>query len=103
MTINEFSSLMDALGGAFNKKYTEGELSIYYRYFKEYEKRIFIKAIDELITKNDKLPNIRELLEKCSLMKTRIELDDEYKKIGTPEPDEEWYELLNSFKHGEKP
>ena len=102
MTMGEFSSLMDALGSAFNKKYTEGELSIYYRYFKEYSKKIFIKTIDEIITKNDKLPNIRELLEKCSLMKTRTELQEEYEKIGTPEPDEEWYALLNSFKH-EKP
>ena len=98
MTINEFSSLMNALGNAFNKRYNDDELQIYYRYFKEYDKKTFVSAIDSIITSSEKLPSIREIIEKCAIQKNRIKWREEYEQMEKPVEDKEWFDLLNSFK-----
>lgn len=95
MTYNEYKGIMQGLGYAFNKEYKEQELKMFYRYFKDYTTDTFIKTVDDVITTYDKLPSLKQIIDRCDTNKRLVWMND---KVETPVEDQEWIELLSSFK-----
>lgn len=98
MKYDTYKKIMQCLGTAFSKQYDETELKVFYRYFKDYDEDVFMEAIDRAVTSYDRLPSIKQLIDICEQSRISITFKKEYEKIGTPEPDQEWYDILNSFK-----
>lgn len=97
MTYNEYEGIMSGLGLAYNKEYKEQELKMFYRFFKDYSTDIFIKSVDDIITNNDKLPSLKQIIDKCELNNQSYLWEKQYKELPKAVEDQEWYDLLNSF------
>jgi len=100
MTFENYKTMMQGLGLAFNRKYEETELKLLYRYFKEYEEDVFMEAVDNVATSYDRLPSVKQLTDACEMAKTSVRLRKEYEALPpiTDKDRQEFQEILNSFK-----
>lgn len=67
---------MGYLGVAIGKEYTPQECEVFYDFLKQYDYKIFVKAIKNRIKKSSYAPKINELIEECDLCQK-----EEYFKI----------------------
>lgn len=58
---------MGYLGVAIGKEYTPQECEVFYDFLKQYDYKIFVKAIKNRIKKSSYAPKINELIEECDL------------------------------------
>ena len=100
MKYEEFELLMKGFKVAYNKVYDEQELRFMYRYFKDYSTKVFRETIDALLTTYDKMPSLKQMIDRCEMMKTSIKLREEYEALPpiTDEDRKEFQEILDSFK-----
>ena len=86
MSKEEFVKAMSYLGIAYNKKFNNEELTIWYSFFNDIDKDILKVAIKNIIEKNQYLPTIADLKR-------------EVNKIKNPElklfAEDEWLAVLN--------
>lgn len=75
MTKEEFTNDMAYLGLAFNKEYTQIEISLHYDFLKNYSDEIFMKAIKDIIKKSKFLPKVNELIEACENCKENTKFE----------------------------
>ena len=98
MNLETFKGMMQVLGTGFNKEYKDAELNLLYRYFKNYDEDAFMEAVDRTITSSDRMPSIKQLVENCEMARLQVKLRKEYERMPKAVADQEWYDLLNSFK-----
>ena len=100
MEYNKFKDIMLGMGAIFSKEYKDMELTLLYKFFKDYRQKDFRDAIEDCIRSLDKLPTVHQLEEKCEWHRCRNELEEAYKELPpiTNEDRIEYQQLLESFK-----
>lgn len=85
MTKEEFLEGMTLLGVAYNKEFTQEQVSVWYSMLGEYSKEEFREAIKELIKTEEYLPSIAKVTNQIAERKTS----------NLPNAEDEWNEVLN--------
>ena len=87
MTKQDFLEGMTILGIAYDKEFTEEQVSVWYQMLGNYTKQEFKSAIQELITTEDYLPSIAKITK--TIAKTKVNL---------PDAEDEWQDVLRAVR-----
>lgn len=89
MKKEEFIKGMTLLGVAYNKGFTEEEISIWYQMLGDNTEEDFSKAVQDLIKTETYLPSIAHFTKQIA----------KYKTSDIPSAEDEWQEVLNAVRH----
>lgn len=84
MNKEDFVKAMTFLAIAYNKEFTEEQLSVWYDFFKNEEYEEFKNAIKRIIPKKQFIPSIAELKQELTYIKTpslQLKADEEWEKV----------------------
>ena len=87
MTKQDFLEGITILGVAYDKEFTEEQVSVWYQMLGNYTKQEFKSAIQELITTEDYLPSIAKITK--TIAKTKVNL---------PDAEDEWQDVLRAVR-----
>ena len=84
MKIEDFTKAITYLGMAYNKEFKEQEVKQYYEFLKQIDYETFKKAIKEIIKESKYMPSIKEMLDKCEILKLEKKYDiiEKMKEVG---------------------
>lgn len=101
MTKEQFAKAMTYLGIVYNKEFTSQQVTVWYEYFNDIEENTVKTAIKEIALQSKYIPNISEMIDKCTEVESRKKYDildlmykDGYFRMGVKELDPE-HELRN--------
>lgn len=72
MNKTEFSKIINLLKISYNKSYTKEELETLYEFLQDYEYQIMNKAIKKLISKNNYIPNVSQMISEYKEIKKEL-------------------------------
>lgn len=84
MNKKDFSVAMTVLGTAYNKEFTNEQLSVWYEFFYDVPLEIFKSAIKRLIVKNKFLPSIAEVKQEIAIITNptlQLNAEEEWEKV----------------------
>lgn len=87
MTKQDFLEGMTILGVAYDKEFTEEQVSVWYQMLGNYTKQEFKSAIQELIKTEEYLPSIAKITK--TIAKTKVNL---------PDAEDEWQDVLRAVR-----
>lgn len=87
MTKQDFLEGMTILGVAYDKEFTEEQVSVWYQMLGNYTKKEFKSAIQELIKTEEYLPSIAKITK--TIAKTKVNL---------PDAEDEWQDVLRAVR-----
>lgn len=87
MSKQEFLEGMTILGIAYDKDFTEEQISVWYQMLGNYTKQEFKNAIQELIKTEDYLPSIAKITKSIAKNKSNL-----------PDAEDEWQDVLRAVR-----
>lgn len=84
MTPQEFTKSMTVLGLAYNKEFTQEQVEVWYRFFKDTDDKDFRKALSRIIETSKFIPSIAEIKQEIAALKTpvlQLSPEEEWTKV----------------------
>lgn len=84
MTPQEFAKNMTIMGIAYNKEFTQEQVEIWYKFFKDTDDRDFRKAVSRLIETSKFIPSIAEIKQEIAQLNTpalQLNAESEWMKV----------------------